>query len=74
MPDRSQPSGARGTVERPFSALRLRRVLAVFGIVVCAAGAVILWRLSVPIAIVLIVLGVAAVVDLLVVAARLRRR
>jgi hypothetical protein len=73
MPIGSQPRGARGTVEHPYSALRLRLVLAIFGLVVCAAGAVVVWRFATPIAIALIVLGAFAIVDIVVVAARLRR-
>jgi len=67
-----QPRGARGTVEHPYSALRLRLVLAIFGVLVCGAGAIILWHVSVPFAIALIVLGALAVIDLGVVIARLR--
>jgi dolichyl-phosphate-mannose--protein O-mannosyl transferase len=73
MPLGRQPRGARGTIERPYSALRLRLVLAIFGAVVCAIGAAILWHVSVVIAIILIVLGVIAIADLFVVATRLRR-
>jgi len=73
MPLGRQPRGARGTIERPYSALRLRLVLAIFGVVVCAVGAAILWHVSVVIAIILIVLGVVAIADLFVVSTRLRR-
>ncbi|GID92009.1 hypothetical protein ACFQFC_03240 [Amorphoplanes digitatis] len=44
MPIGSQPPGRRGTVDRPYSALNLRLVLASFGFVVCAVLAVVLWR------------------------------
>ena len=67
-----QPHGARGTVERPYSALRLRLDPAIFGVIVCAAGAVILWHVAIAVAIALIVLGAIAVVDIGVVVTRLR--
>jgi NhaP-type Na+/H+ or K+/H+ antiporter len=74
MPLGSQPRRARGTVEHPYSALRLRLVLALFGIVVCVAGGIIVWGVvgAVPIAIAFFVLAAIAVVDAVVVAMRLR--
>ena len=44
MPLGPQPHGRRGTVEKPFSALNLRLVLALFGLVVCTVLAVLLFR------------------------------
>ncbi|MEU4221495.1 hypothetical protein [Actinoplanes sp. NPDC026623] len=44
MPIGPQPPGRRGTADRPYSALNLRLVLAVFGFVVCSVLAVLLWR------------------------------
>jgi hypothetical protein len=44
MPIGPQPPGRRGTVDRPYSALNLRLVLALFGVVVCSVLAVVLWR------------------------------
>jgi hypothetical protein len=74
MPLERQPKGARGTVEHPDSALRLRQVLAIFGLVVCVAGGVLMQRIgATPIAIILYVLAATAVVDLIVVTLRLRR-
>ena len=56
------------------SALTLRLWLAGFGLVVCAAGAVISFAAgTVWLAIVLLVLAVVAVVDIVVVARRKRR-
>jgi NhaP-type Na+/H+ or K+/H+ antiporter len=76
MPLGSQPRRAQGTVEHPYSALRLRLVLALFGIVVCTAGGVLVWLIvgAVPIAIAFFVLAVIAVIDAVVVAMRLRAR
>ena len=68
---RSQPKGRRGTVGHPYSALNLRFVLALFGLVVCAGLAVLAWRADLLwLAIVLIVLAVVAVVDLVVIQRR----
>jgi hypothetical protein len=44
MPLGAQPRGRRGTVEEPYSPLNLRLVLALFGMVVCAVLAVLLFR------------------------------
>jgi len=56
------------------SALTLRLVLAGFGLVVCAAGAVACFVLGVVwLAVVLIVLAVVAVVDIVVIVRRKRR-
>ena len=66
MPLGSQPRRADGTVEHPYSALRLRLGLALFGLVVCVVGAIVLWKVgAVPVAI--------ALVDAVVVILRLRR-
>lgn len=74
MPLGSQPRRADGTVEHPYSALRLRLGLALFGLVVCVVGAVVTWRVgAVPVAIALLVLAVIALVDAVVVIVRLRR-
>jgi membrane protein YdbS with pleckstrin-like domain len=66
-----QPRGARGTIEHPNSALRLRLVLAVFGVLVCAAGAAVLWRTGWW-GWVFVALGAVAAVDLVVIVRRLR--
>ncbi|OJF14099.1 hypothetical protein [Couchioplanes caeruleus] len=44
MPIGAQPPGRRGTVDKPYSALNLRLVLALFGVVVCTGLAVLLFR------------------------------
>jgi hypothetical protein len=74
MPLGPQPKGARGTVERPYSALRLRLVLAIFGFVVCIAGAIVLWHRTMPIAIALFVVAATALVDMGIILTRLSRR
>jgi hypothetical protein len=44
MPIGAQPPGRHGDFDRPYSALNLRLILAVFGFVVCTVLAVLLWR------------------------------
>ncbi len=73
MPIGPQPRGARGTVGHPYTALRLRLVLAIFGLVLCVLGAV--WSLSVGFTgfgIVLLVLAAVTIADLVVITLRLR--
>ena len=65
------PRGARGTVGHPLSALNLRLVLAVFGLISCAVLGVLAWRAGlIWLAVVLGVLAVAALVDAVVVQRR----
>jgi Family of unknown function (DUF6343) len=74
MPLGPQPHGARGTVERPYSALRLRLVLAIFGLVVCCVGGVILWDVDArPFAWVLFAGAAVALIDMGVVLTRIQR-
>lgn len=44
MPIGAQPPGREGTVDEPYSPLNLRLILALFGFVVCAVLAVVLWH------------------------------
>lgn len=75
MAAKSQPRGARGTVGHPNSALNLRLALAVFGLVVCAALAVLMWRADLIVgALILGALALTAVVDIVVVQRRRRAR
>lgn len=68
---RSQRRSARGTVGHPYSALNLRLVLAIFGLVACAALAVVSWQVGVPVlAVILAVLAVVAAVNIVVVQRR----
>lgn len=74
MPIGPQPRGARGTIERPYSALRLRLALAILGVVICVGGGILLWHLGLaPLAIAVFVVGALAVIDLVVISVRLSR-
>jgi hypothetical protein len=75
VPLGSQPRRADGTIKHPYSALRLRLVLAVFGEVVCIAGGILLWVVAgaVGVAIALFVLAAIALVDIVVISLRMRR-
>ena len=57
------------------SALTLRIVLATFGLLTCAAAAVVLWLVDVPVdfPVIAALLAVVAIVDLIVVIGRKRR-
>lgn len=71
MAMRPQPRWARGTHGRPYSALNLRLLLAVFGLVSCTVLAVLAARADiVPLAVVLVALAVVAVVDIVVIQRR----
>ncbi|MBG0564815.1 hypothetical protein [Actinoplanes aureus] len=75
MPLGPQPRGRRGTVEKPYSPLNLRLVLAVFGLVVCTGLAVFLFRAgwTVP-AWLMVAWAAVAVIDIVVVQLRRRAR
>jgi hypothetical protein len=75
MPLDAQPPRRRGTVGHPYSALNLRLVLAVFGLVTCTVFAVLLFRagLAVP-AWLFVAFAAVAVVDLVVIQRRRRAR
>ncbi len=71
MPDTSQPRKARGTVGHPNSALNLRLVLAVFGLVSCAILGILLIRADRMILGILVgVLALVAAVDIVVIQRR----
>jgi len=71
--DYHDPTAGIGGAPPARSALRLRLILAVFGLVTCAAGAIACALLGLPAgAIVVGVLALAAAVDIVVVARRLR--
>jgi len=64
-------SGPRGSIEHPESALELRLVLAAFGLVVCAIGAVLAAVADMPVVAVLLgVFAAVALVDIVVVQRR----
>jgi uncharacterized membrane protein len=75
MPIGPQPPGRRGTVGEPYSALNLRLMLAIFGLVVCTVLAVLLGRAGYPVAAWIVAAwAVVAAVDIVVVQLRRRAR
>lgn len=75
MPLGPQPRRARGTIGHPYSALNLRLLLALTGLVGCVVGAVFLAWQGYPVGTVILV-GLAGliVVDLVVIQLRRRAR
>ncbi len=75
LPDHHDPTAGFGGAAPAQSALTLRLVLAVFGLVVCVAGGVLFLVLDVPVvlAVVLFVLAAVALVDLVVIIRRKAR-
>ncbi|WP_432827754.1 hypothetical protein [Dactylosporangium sp. CA-092794] len=72
---RAQPRGARGTFGHPYSALNLRLVLALFGLVVgVALGTLALAAGLTWLAVLLFLLAATALVDAVVVELRRRAR
>ncbi|MFG2039332.1 DUF6343 family protein [Dactylosporangium sp. NPDC048998] len=72
---RAQPRGARGDIGHPYSALNLRLVLALFGLVVgVALGVLSLTAGLTWLAVALFVLAATALVDSVVVVLRRRAR
>ena len=70
-----QPRGRRGTIDRPYSALNLRLLLAVFGVVVSAVLAVLVLRAGYPVVAALFgALALIAAVNVVVVQTRRRAR
>jgi hypothetical protein len=75
VPIGSQPRGRRGTVDRPYSALNLRLVLAGFGLITCSVLAAVLFGAGIDaLGWVMVGLVVVAAVDLVVVQLRRRAR
>jgi hypothetical protein len=75
MADLAPRSRRRGTVGHPYSALNLRLLLALFGLVACGALAVLTWRADLPVlAVILAVLAVVALIDIGVIQHRRVRR
>jgi hypothetical protein len=75
MPLDAQPPDRRGTVGHPYTALNLRLVLAIFGLVASAVLGLLVFRAGLPVlGWALVGLAVVAVVDLVVIALRLRAR
>ncbi|GAA3958507.1 hypothetical protein [Actinoplanes auranticolor] len=70
-----QPPGRRGTIGKPYSALNLRLVLALFGLITSAIFAVLLLRADlVLLGCLFVLLAVIAAVDVVVVELRRRAR
>lgn len=75
MPIGAQPPRRRGTVEHPYSALNLRLVLALLGLVACAVTGVLLLRAGYPaLGWILFALAATAAADAVVVQLRRRAR
>ena len=75
MPLQAQPPGRRGTIDKPYSPLNLRLVLAAFGFVVCTGLAVLLFRGGRPVpGWLLLAWAAVAVIDIVVVQLRRRAR
>ena len=73
MPIAAQPPGRRGTVGHPYSALRLRLILAVLGLVTCVILAVVMMAAGLDVfGWVLVALAAVTVFDIVVVARRIR--
>jgi hypothetical protein len=71
----AQPRGRRGTVDHPYTALNLRLVLAVFGLVTCAVFAALLLSSGARgFGWLFVLLAAVALVDLVVVQLRRRAR
>jgi hypothetical protein len=72
LPDHHDPTAGIGGARPAQSALTLRLVLALFGLVVCVAGGFVLLAADVPVAfaVALFVLAAIAVVDVVVIVRR----
>ena len=75
LPDHHDPTAGFAGARPAQSALTLRLVLAVFGLVVCVAGGLVLLAMPLPVwlAVVLFVLAAIAVVDIVVIVRRKAR-
>jgi hypothetical protein len=74
-PDYHDPLAGFGGAPPAYSALTLRLVLAVFGVVVCAGGAALFASVNAPTPLVVVfaLFGAVAVVDIVIVVRRKRR-
>jgi hypothetical protein len=75
LPDYHDPTGGFGGAPPSFSALTLRLVLAIFGFLVCTAGAVagLVVAHSAALVIILVIFAAVAAVDIAVILRRKRR-
>ncbi|MGN6751915.1 MAG: DUF6343 family protein [Intrasporangium sp.] len=71
-----QPHGREGTSDRPYSALNLRLVFALFGLAAAVGAGIWFLRLRLPIwtVLVTVVVAVSAIADLVVIVRRHRAR
>lgn len=70
-----QPPGRRGTVDRPYSALNLRLVLAIFGLVTSTVFAALAFHAGwTPAGWILAALALVAAIDIVVIQVRRRAR
>ena len=75
MPIGAQPAKARGTVDRPYSALNLRLALATFGLGAFAGLAIGAFYLHLAVAgVVAAIIAATALVDIVVIQMRRRQR
>jgi len=75
MPIGAQPPRRRGDIGQPYSALNLRLWLALFGLVVSTAFAILLFATGYAVlAVLLSLLALVAAIDLIVIQARRRAR
>ncbi|MCW6006081.1 hypothetical protein K1W54_16050 [Micromonospora sp. CPCC 205371] len=75
MTQPGQPKGRRGTVGHAYSALNMRALMAGFGLVFMVVLAALLFRADQPVLAVLsAIFAAVALIDLIVVGRRLRRR
>lgn len=75
MPVGAQPPRRRGTVERPYSALNLRLVLASFALLSCLVLGIVLLALGYRLpGVLLLLLGLPAIIDIVVIQLRRRAR
>lgn len=75
LPDYHDPLAGFGGARPAQSALTLRLILAIFGLVVCVAGGIVVLAAGVPVwfAVVLFVLGAIALVDIVIIIRRKAR-
>jgi membrane protein YdbS with pleckstrin-like domain len=71
-----QPRGREGTSDRPYSALNLRLILALFGLAAAIVAGISFWRAGLPVWTIVVagILALVTIVNLFVVIARRRAR
>lgn len=71
-----QPRGREGTSDRPYSALNLRLIFVIFGLLAAVVAAIAFWRAGLPVWTIVVagIVALSALIDLVVVLARRRAR